>query len=270
MTGDSRAVQNGQSSLRRYGPWVAALSAVVLGLWAFPNFWYSRTVASEARWLTEVTNVAGWMYTEIPVDKSAEKALVADRLVNGEFTNQTRAGVVRVFLAKRYSEKPHDIGLFVHTPDRCWTEGGWKMEPTTPDAEDFTIHGISMTLERRLFVAPAQRELVYFGGLVGGRPLPYRLDHNLSVGMRVAAAGGDRGVGHGARASDSRFWNRVWDSFVSRRPLLGPKQFIRISTPVSDGNLEAGEQRIREVLKLWLTPREFRDEIETWAKAQAT
>lgn len=254
----------------RHLVWVVAMAFVVVALWFFPSVWYARSVSSDARWLTEVTNVAGWKYIEIPVDESAEKALVADRLVNGEFTNQTSGGVVRVFLAKRYSEKPHDIGLFVHTPDRCWTEGGWKMEPTTPDAEDFTIHGISMTLERRLFVAPAQRELVYFGGLVGGQPLPYRLDHNLSVGMRVAAAGGGRGVGHGARASDSRFWDRVWDSFVSRRPLLGPKQFIRISTPVADGNMEAGERRIREVLDQWLTPKDFRKEIEEWAKDHTT
>jgi hypothetical protein len=246
------------------------MSAVVVGLWVFPSLWYSRSVTGEARWLTEVTNVAGWKYTEIPVDKSAERVLVADRLVNGEFTNHTGGGVVRVFLAKRYSEKPHDIGLFVHTPDRCWTEGGWKMEPTIPDAMDFTVHGIPMTLERRIFVAPAQRELVYFGGLVGGQPLPYRLDHNISVGMRVAAAGGGRSTGHGARASDSRFWERVWDSFVSRRPLLGPKQFIRISTSVSDGNIEAGERRIREMLELWLTPRDFREEIEAWSKDRAT
>lgn len=246
------------------------MALTVAGLWLFPNVWYRQTISGEAKWLTEVTNVAGWKYTEIPVDKSAEKVLVADRLVNGEFTNQTRGGVVRVFLAKRYSEKPHDIGLFVHTPDRCWTEGGWKMEATSPDAADFTIHGIPMTLERRIFVAPAQRELVYFGGLVGGQPLPYRLDHNLSVGMRVAAAGGGRAVGHSARASDDRFWQRVWDSFASRRPLLGPKQFIRISTPVIDGNIEAGERRIREVLDLWLTPRDFREEIEEWSSRRET
>lgn len=250
--------------------WVGAMCFIVLALWLFPNGWYARSVSSDARWLTEVTNVANWKFTLIPVAESAEKQLVADRLLNGEFTNQTAGGVVRVFLAKRYSEKPNDIGLFVHTPDRCWTESGWKVEPVEPDMVELEVQGIRMTLERRVFVAPGHRELVYFGGLVGGQPLPYRLDHNYSVGMRVAEAGGGRGAGAGARASDSRLWGRVWDSFVSRRPLLGPKQFIRVSTPVTDGNLEAGDRRIREVLALWLTPKEFREEIEAWERQKTT
>ena len=60
------------------------------------------------------------------------------------------------------------------------------MEPVQPEFRQVNLHGIPLLLERRVFSTGRQRELVYFTGLVAGQPLPYRLDHNLSVGMRHA------------------------------------------------------------------------------------
>lgn len=252
------------------GPWIGAgvLTLIVGLLWIFPGVWYTRSDTRERPvWLGERTNIVGWTFRETPVAESAERLLVADRTFNGEFNQEGGRNVVRVFSAKRYSAKPHDIGLFVHTPDRCWTQGGWKFEAVTPDQVTVTVHGLEMVFERRVFLGGASRELVYFGGLVGGQPLPYRLDHNLSVGMKYAVnkAAQARGTsGAGLRAADKLFWQRIWDSFASRRQILGPKQFIRISTPAYSSDLETGDRLLQQFLELWLTPEDYDAELKAW------
>lgn len=243
---------------------VGALCCAVALLWAFPRFWYTRS--DEGRkpvWLKETTTLPGWTYTEEPVGKAAESRLLADELFNGEFKNRDGRRVM-AFGAKRYSEKPNDIGLFVHTPDRCWTEGGWKIEPVAPDYAEVNVNGVEMVFERRIFEADGQRELVYFGGLVGGQPLPYRLDHNLSVGMKQAMKiGASRTRGGGLRAADDRFWRRVWESFVNRRELLGPKQFIRISTPAT-ADLAQADKTLVDFLQQWLQRADYQQELAAW------
>jgi hypothetical protein len=247
------------------GP-VAFLTLVVLGLWAFPTFWYTQTDPRTGHfWLTEQTNLTQWAFREIPVSKSAEALLVADRLISGEF-DDGHDHVVRVFSAKRYAESGNEIGLFVHTPDRCWTESGWKMQPVQPEYKSLTVHGVELLFERRVFTSGAQPELVYFAGLVGGQPLPYRLDHNLSVGMKHALHTAQDSTGTTLRASDKRFWQRVWDSFVARRPLIGPKQFLRISTPVHHGDVEAADMVLESFLPQWLATSDYRQELVDWSR----
>ena len=202
----------------------------------------------------------GWKYTSVPIDESAEKILVADRTVNGEFKRASEA--VRVFSAKRYVEKSNEVGLFVHTPDRCWVESGWRIEPTAPDVVEMTVHGVRLQMERRIFAFRGERELVYFAGLIDGQPLPYRLDHNLSVGLRTASP--DSAVsGSAARASDAHFWQRLWTSFASRSELLGPKHFIRISTPIRSGDTVAADKLLQSFAAQWLTPGDYENERRT-------
>jgi len=245
----------------------AALSVAVLALWLFPRCWYNYAGNNQHFfWLAPPTNVAGWTFAEVPVAKTAEAALAADQLVSGEFGSANQ-GRVKVFCANRHTENQNDIGLFAHTPDRCWTESGWKLEPATPDAVIVDIQGVRVQFERRIFVSSTQRELVYFGGLVGGQPLPYRLDHNLSVGMRYALRAAGERSGTTLRASDKRFWTRVWDSFASRSPLLGPKQFIRISTSIQGDDVARADALMRDFTVRWLQPVDYQSELRNWKKA---
>lgn len=242
-------------------PWPVpmALSLLVALLWAFPAFWYTRAGHSDPAWFTERTEVPGWQYSPVPIEKSAERILVADRTVNGEFTSPD-GSAIRVFSAKRYQEKSNEIGLFVHTPDRCWVESGWQIEPSPPEVQEITIHGVRLALERRIFKFGADRELVYFCGLVGGQTLPYRLDHNLSVGVRTALKQTGNPSQAAARASDTHFWKRLWTSFASRRDLFGPKHFIRISTPVQLSQIAEGDARLANFLGQWLAPGNYDQE----------
>jgi hypothetical protein len=235
------------------------LSVLVAALWSFPSVWYTKTGNDQPHWFGENTNISGWDYVPVPVSASAERTLVADRVVNGEF-NRAGRDPIRVFSAKRFEEKVNEIGLFVHTPDRCWVESGWKIEPIAPDLRALELHGLKILVERRIFNFKEARELVYFFGLVGGAPLPYRLDHNLSVGVRSKLAQPDTSRTALVRVSDTHYWSRLWESFTSRRELFGPKQFIRISTPVHGEDLHEADQRLEKFLGEWLLQSDYQEE----------
>lgn len=232
-------------------------SALLLALWAFPSVWYSRAPSSEFIWFMDHTNGApGWLFSPVPVSKAEEAVLTADVTFAGVF--QQKFDSVQVFSAKRFSDRPNEIGLFVHTPDRCWTESGWKLAPADPDFVTLKLHGATISLERRIFVwSNGRRSLVYFGGLNGGQPLAYRLDHNLSVGQKQQVSPDSELAGARARALNSKVWGHAWDIFKSRQKVAGPKQFFRISSEIAGSNVKAAEDRILQVLPLWLQPGDF-------------
>lgn len=242
-----------------------AQSLLVTAVWAFPAFWYTKRPAGQVFWFAEKTEIPGWTFKEVPVGESAEKVLVADRTFNGEFIPPGESESVRVFSAKRYEEKSNEIGLFIHTPDRCWVEAGWKIEPAAEDLKTISLHGARIPFERRIFNWHGRRELVYFCGLVGGQPLPYRLDHNLSIGLRNSFRDGQRKAM--VHASDTRFWERLWESFASRRELSGPKQFVRISTGVGQEDLSKADERLEKFMQQWLAPVSYEQEKNSWKLA---
>ena len=224
---------------------IAVFSGTILVCWIFPKLWYSRTAVDQAPvWCRIKTQTGDWSFDSIPINKSAEAVLVADEMLNGEFHHRI-SGVVRVFIANRRKEDSNEIGLFVHTPDRCWTEAGWRIERSQPDQVEMPMGAMKIPFERRIFCCKSERELVYFAGFVGGQPLPYRLDHNLGVGQRFQAGQPGERTGTALRLSSLRLWRRAWEAFLSRRELLGPKQFIRLSTPIEGMNSEAAERTLR-------------------------
>ena len=247
---------------------VLLLSALVGVLWAFPNFWYTRAErGKDFLWLTENTNIPGRFCRAVPVNEAAEAFLVADRLWNGEFS-RTGGIAVRGFSAKRYLKKENEIGLFSHTPDRCWRSAGWKMEPLERDYCQLEVHGMRILFERRLFTAGVQRELVYFGALVGGKPLPYRLNQYAAVVQGPAGLFAVDRTGTLRRLAQGRVWGWAMESFSTRTPLLGPQQFIRLSTSVDASGLGAADQRLQELIPQWLQPVDYDTELAQWRESR--
>jgi hypothetical protein len=245
------------------------IMAVAVGLlWIFPRFWYNQTGSGARRWLSERKDVPGWSYRAIPVDESAEKILVADRMFSAEYTNSLGTEI-HVFSAKRYDEKANEIGLFIHTPDRCWVEAGWRCDPEAePSFKEVDLDGAPVTVERRVFDLKGRRELVYFFGMQDGRPLPYRLDHYLSTSRRFSTQGDKKR--ELVRASDLHFWGRLWESFKSRREVRGPKQFVRVSTMLGAEEVGSADERLDNFLKQWLVPADYAAEKAEWLAAANT
>ncbi|HEX7862162.1 MAG TPA: exosortase-associated EpsI family protein [Verrucomicrobiae bacterium] len=239
----------------------ACLTAAVGALWVFPKFWFTAQAAAHTKTsLTENRDIKGWIFEEIPISQAAERALVADHIINGEF--RSAAGeAIRVFSAKRHTDNPNEIGLFVHTPDRCWVEGGWKLEPSAPGFIETKLHGAQLALERRIFQHGSNKELVYFGGLIDGQVPPYRLDHNLSMAARTALNETFSSATDKVPDSKLHFWQRLWSSFTSRTQLSGPKHFFRISTPIHSERIEQADHRLMEFLRNWLRPAELKPEL---------
>ena len=246
---DDSAAELGQVSHRAHR-FVLFMSLLVVVLWQLPRVWYTRTETKLGRpRFTVIDPVEGWTFTEAPREEALEGILVADRVLNGEF-HGLDAGLVRVFYASRSNPDENEQGLFIHTPDRCWTSAGWRLQSSAPDLTQIEIGGIALGFERRVFEAAGQMELVYFAGLIDGHPLPYRLDHNLSSAMKRALTSVNR---EGTLwSSDARFWARVVQSFLARESLRGQKQFLRVSTPVQGGAVEVGDARLQTFLRAWL------------------
>ena len=242
------------------------LSLAILALWSFPRFWYTKTDRQQGYfWLAEQTQLTGWRFKEEPVSEAAEVVLAADKIVNGAFEKETGA-VVRVFSAKRYSEKQSEFDMFSHTPDRCWTSVDWKVEPVAPEFVELNVHGMAVTFERRIFTKGAHRELVYFGALVGGQPLPYRIDQYLNIGVKRGEKPSAGIFGKALGALDARLLSWPWKSFVNRRPLIGPKQFIRVSTPLAGNETSNADSLLSEFLPQWLALTDYRKELGTWPR----
>lgn len=240
-------------------------SLAVVTLWSFPAFWYNNNQSTGQGyvWFSARTNLPGWEFTIVPVSESAESILVADHIVNGSFTNAASTEI-RVYSAERYLKKGNEIGLFSHTPDRCWTAVGWELERVKPDVVGCDVHGATMMFERRIFTSGAQRELVYFGAMVGGKPLPYRLDQHFAASLKRKSNDGGDVDSTFLRLRETRLWGWAWQSFVNRTPLAGPQQFVRISTPVAGLDVNKADETLKKFLPLWLQPANYEAELAKW------
>jgi hypothetical protein len=244
---------------------LAVFSATVGVLWTFPLLWYAEGKPADHSyaWFAEQSEIPGWKFERVPVGRTAEAILVADRIVNGEFSHPD-GRTIQVYAAKRYLEKENEIGLFSHTPDRCWTAIGWKIESAEPAFIECTVHGVQMLFERRVFTAGNQRRLVYFGALVGGKALPYRIDQYFTAGLnRKENIEGDSGATW-QRLMQPRLWSWAWESFLNRTPLNGPQEFVRVSTSVLQDDVAEADQLLRQFLPLWLTPAHYASELAAW------
>lgn len=241
---------------------LVCLTAVVVGLWLFPGIWYrDPQPGGDYHWFAEQTSLSGWTYQEVPLSAAAEAVIQADAVASGVFRAHGQ-GEVQVYSAKRYQKKENEIGLFSHTPDRCWTAVGWTIEPAAPDSLELDVHGVRLLLERRVFFHGTHRVLVYFGAIVGGKPLPYRLDQYHSAA--IAPSGASAQINSAwRRLAQWRLWEWAWDSFRQRTPLAGPQQFLRLSTPAA-GDLKEADRRLQEFLPQWLQPANYGQELKSW------
>jgi len=102
-------------------------------------------------------------------------------------------------------------------------------------------------------------QLVYFGALVGGEAVPYRMNYFKAISD--SGAGSQAGQ-HLARVTDLRFWGTILNSFRSRKSLQGPSHFIRVSTSATPDDPGRGDQVLSNFLMDWMRRGSFKDEFE--------
>jgi hypothetical protein len=121
------------------------------------------------------------------------------------------------------------------------------------------VAGKDIGFERRCFSFQGQMQLVYFGALVGGDIVPYRMNFFKAMSDSESGSLADRDL---ARVTDLRFWGTILNSFRSRKSLQGPSQFIRVSTPVTPDDLARGDHVLSSFLVDWMRRGSFKDEFE--------
>jgi hypothetical protein len=234
----------------------------MVGAFLFPRFWY-RLAAGDVHWFAESRTLPGWSVSPVPLSEAAEAQVGAHTWVSARF-GRTDGAEVTVFCAKRYGESWADVAPFAHTPDRCWTIAGWKIEPAEPEVQETMLSSIPVRFERRLFRGGNRSELVYFGAILGGRPVPFRLDQYLSFGRRMGRSEDTMATEAYRRAGDARFWACMWNCFRNRLSFNSAAHFIRVSTPVSTTDLASSDRLLQEFLRAFLVPTDYAAEAREW------
>ena len=250
-------MENQPGSVKTILTVVVSLIAVLAAAWVFPLVWYEKSTG-DFFWLSENSEMPGWRFEKVPISKEVAGMLNVDQTVDQIVTGKDNVQV-RAFYIKNYAAKTGADSVFKHNPDVCWAGAGWKLISTQPEFVSVKIAGKDIGFERRCFSFQGQMQLVYFGALVGGDAVPYRM--NYFKAMSDSGAGSQAGQ-HLARVTDLRFWDTILNSFRSRKSLQGPSHFIRVSTSVTPDDMGRGDQVLSSFLMDWMRQGSFKDEFE--------
>jgi hypothetical protein len=161
--------------------WIIPAVALLVAM-AFQDLKFAHAAPKpEGRPLADVVRVAvpGWSYRDVPLgpneflSNEAEKVLNFDDVVNREFSGGGRS--FGVFAAYWSAGKMPTQLVASHTPDRCWTENGWKCTEMRFRQSKAFEDGELQPAEWRRFEPPNGGVPVYvlYWHLVGGRAYNY-------------------------------------------------------------------------------------------------
>ena len=111
---------------------------------------------------------------------------------------------------------------------------------------------------------PADAELARRVEALGQGKSPFR--PHLGIGIKRGEKSFAGIFGKLLGAIDARFLSWPWKSFVNRRPLNGPKQFIRVSTSVFGNDARDADRLLTDFLPHWLVPVDYRQELGQWRR----
>ena len=163
--------------------WSLALPALVLlaaAILQAVHFRHSHAKARTQNLASSIpAEISGWTVRDVPLGATeflsgeVEKVLNYDDVVNREYV---RGGdVFGVYVAYWSAGKMPTQVVASHTPDRCWTENGWRcVDMKFKHLEE--LDGVNLQpAEWRLFEPPAggQPTYVLYWCLVGGRAYDY-------------------------------------------------------------------------------------------------
>jgi hypothetical protein len=222
------------------------LACIYLSSIIFANLYFSknedRNVSENNKVDIKFKNIfSDWSFDENPLSEEVLNKLGNGDIKNGVFRNSQSSLQVRYFLGKWDPSNPKQMAVVSHTPDICWVGAGWKaidLDQPSVTYIPWLDAGSGKTLEiefqTRVFehVLSKERELAMWCTLVDGRPIvePKIIDENnmvLSKNLFKRALGSLR--------NSQLALNRFHTALTERKSWSGPKTFLRISMPLSDG-----------------------------------
>jgi hypothetical protein len=227
--------------------WMFGLA--VLGTWLGVQL---RIRPSETPlYLAGRTKMPGYWFQAVPLGQQVAEKLATTRLLNGHFFD-ARSNRVSVFQAD-WKAGQVDGSALGHTPEICWVSGGFRTiclgEPSQVFVE---LGGQRVPFRCRILTYPGlpTPEITLWAACIDGRwddvllgPLADMRTPDTTLRSYV------RDVG---RTLSTR-WAFVRRVALQPFPVSGPKQFVRLSLPVTDG-WPAALADLENFAQAWLVP----------------
>ena len=222
----------------------------VLGTWIWVN---SRIRPSEnPLFFTGCTAMPGYQFQAVPLGEQVAKILATTRLLNGHFFD-SRSNRISVFQAEWKAGVVNDDRVLGHTPELCWVGAGFRTihlgEPSRVFVE---LAGHRVPFECRILTHPGLPipEITLWAACIDGQWGDYSLGPSADIGKPdTTLLSYMRDVGRTLSTRLAALRRLV----LQPGAVSGPKQFVRLSSPVTDG-WTAALADLEKFAQAWLAP----------------
>ena len=198
------------------------------------------------------TAMPGYRFQAVPLGRPVEETLGTTRLRNGHFFD-ARSNRVSVFQADWKAGEGDGGNLFGHTPEICWVGGGFRTVRMGEPSQVFVeLAGQRVPFQCRILTHPGlpTPEITLWAACIDGRWDDVRLGPPADMGKPdTTVRSYVRDVG---RTLSTR-WAAVCRVALKPFAIHGPKQFVRVSLPVTAG-WPAALADLERFTQAWLVP----------------
>ena len=179
-----------------------------------------RPVLERQSFLSFPLAFGGWRGDTTRLDPNVERTLAADDYITAMYWNANANAAVNFFVAY-YDDQT--IGSGIHSPEVCLPNGGWEVSSLRPYEVDMsdTPYG-TFSLNRAVIQKGTEQQLVYYWFEQRGK----RMTNDFSIKLAV-----------------------LKDSWLEGRK---DGALVRFVTTIDNGNVEAADQRLQDMMRILL------------------
>jgi hypothetical protein len=250
--GHGRDKQRGQARWASWANWVPVwmFGLAVLGTWIGVQ---SRIRSPEdPLFFARRSEVPGYRFQEVPLGQRVVEVLSTTQLLNGHFFD-ARSNRISVFQADWKAGDGDGGTVFGHTPDICWVGGGFRTVHLGESSQVFIeLAGHQVPFQCRILTHPGlpTPEITLWAACIDGRWDDVLLGPPADMGKPDFTL-------HFYLLDLKQKLSTCMAALrrLALHPLAvsGPKQFVRLSLPVTDG-WTAALADLEKFAQAWLVP----------------
>jgi hypothetical protein len=198
------------------------------------------------------TELPGYRFQAVPLGQRVVEALATTNLLNGHFFD-SRSNRVSVFQADWKAGDGDGGMVFGHTPEICWVGGGFRTVRLGEPSQVFMEHaGHRIPFQCRILTHPGlpTPEITLWAACIDGRWDDVLLGLSADMGKPGTTL---RSYVRDVRRTLSTRWAAVRRVALQPFEVSGPKQFVRLSLPVTH-EWPAALADLERFSQAWLVP----------------
>jgi hypothetical protein len=239
----------GWAGLARWVP-LGAFGLAVLGTWILVQF---RIRPSEnPLFFAGRTEMLGYRFQAVPLGLRVAEMLATTQLLNGHFFD-SRSNRVSVFQADWKAGEVNDDKVLGHTPELCWVGTGFRtVRLGEPSQVVMELAGHRVPFQCRILKHPGlpNPEITLWAACIDGRWDDYSLGQLADMGKPDTTL---RSYLRDVWRTLSTRWAAVRRVALQPLAISGPKQFVRLSLPVTN-EWPAALADLECFAQAWLVP----------------